>query len=209
MGENTIFKQHRRSNYTAVPNALLNDRSLSWAETGMMVYLLSLPDGWQVRTDDLVGRKTNGRDLVRALQKSLSEKGYLHIVKYRDKGGLWRRTVHVFDEPCLTFRHGQTGTVEPARFPRPHSKEPVAKTQKSKYSVNDDADVRTNTYEGICALCGGIVPAEEGRLIGKLPRHIDEEACTKSKQPRTSGRTREKPSYVHDPNETEADRSKY
>jgi len=50
------FKQHKKINYTVVDNAFINDRELSWKSKGILLYLFSRPENWQVMVADLINK---------------------------------------------------------------------------------------------------------------------------------------------------------
>jgi hypothetical protein len=77
----SILRQHRReSNYSVVSNDLIRDGRLTWAARGMLVYLLSMPDGWEVRETHLVAACSaprQGIDAVRKVVAELEAAGYM------------------------------------------------------------------------------------------------------------------------------------
>jgi uncharacterized phage protein (TIGR02220 family) len=72
-----ITRQKRKDNYTVVNNSILQNPTLSWAAKGMLVYLLHLPDNWQINVADLSNRSKNGRDGTATIIKELMDEGYL------------------------------------------------------------------------------------------------------------------------------------
>lgn len=72
-----IFKQARRVTFTTVDNKALRDPRLSFKATGLLAFLLSLPDEWTPNSNHLAGVKTDGRDSVRAGLRELEAAGYL------------------------------------------------------------------------------------------------------------------------------------
>lgn len=74
--QNELQRRKRRS-FTQVDNEISNNEEISWQAKGMLLYLLSKPDGWVFYETDLVKRATNGRDSVRAIIKELLDYGYL------------------------------------------------------------------------------------------------------------------------------------
>lgn len=74
--QNELQRRKRRS-FTQVDNEIANNEQISWQAKGMMLYLLSKPDGWVFYETDLIKRATNGRDSVRAIIKELLDYGYL------------------------------------------------------------------------------------------------------------------------------------
>lgn len=78
------------SDFTIVPNQTINDK-LSWAARGMLLYLCSKPDDWEVNISDLVKQTTgsakrSGRDAVRKIMDELIECGYMRKTQNRIAG---------------------------------------------------------------------------------------------------------------------------
>ena len=78
------------SDFTIVPNQTINDK-LSWAARGMLLYLCSKPDDWEVNITDLVNQTTgtakrSGRDAVRKIMDELVECGYMRKTQNRIAG---------------------------------------------------------------------------------------------------------------------------
>ena len=72
-----ITRQKRKDNFTVVNNEILQNPALSWAAKGMLVYLLHLPDEWQINIADLSNRSKNGRDGTASIIKELMNAGYV------------------------------------------------------------------------------------------------------------------------------------
>lgn len=72
-----ITRQKRKDNFTVVNNEILQNPGLSWAAKGMLVYLLHLPDEWQINIADLSNRSKNGRDGTASVIKELMNSGYV------------------------------------------------------------------------------------------------------------------------------------
>lgn len=78
------------SDFTIVPNQTINDK-LSWAARGMLLYLCSKPDDWEVNITDLVNQTTgsakrSGRDAVSKIMDELVECGYMRKTQNRISG---------------------------------------------------------------------------------------------------------------------------
>ncbi len=78
-----IFRSKRpERNFTTLPNELINDEHLSWEARGLLIFILSKPDHWEVKTSHLIkqtanSRKQSKRDSVRAILKELEDAGYV------------------------------------------------------------------------------------------------------------------------------------
>ena len=81
----SVLRIHKKQqNYIILDKTCLNDSSLSWGAKGLHAYLMSLPDDWRVRVNDLQKRSKNGRDAVRALLKELEQAGFIKKTRCRD-----------------------------------------------------------------------------------------------------------------------------
>jgi len=91
----SIIRNKRTSNFTTIPNALVNDTRLRWNDLGLLVYLLSKPDTWSVRVDVLVKERSIGRDAVYGILKRLRDAGYAKLIRFADGTTEWS----IFDKP--------------------------------------------------------------------------------------------------------------
>lgn len=97
-----ITRQKRKDNFTVVNNDILQNSKLSWAAKGMLVYLLHLPDGWQINVADLWNRSKNGRDATAAIIKELIQAGYVTRTKVKGENNLFKGYDYtVSDEPTV------------------------------------------------------------------------------------------------------------
>ncbi|MFF1734647.1 MULTISPECIES: hypothetical protein [unclassified Streptomyces] len=86
--------------FSTFANALLRDRSISWCAAGVLMYLLSLPNGARATVRSLAEQRKEGRMRIAAALRELEESRYLRrdVRKDRETGQLF--TVYeVFDAP--------------------------------------------------------------------------------------------------------------
>lgn len=62
--------------FTCVPNATLNDHDLKPEDLGVLVYLISKPEDWQVRSTELCARFGIGRNRLYSILQRLQAAGY-------------------------------------------------------------------------------------------------------------------------------------
>lgn len=93
-----IIRVKHRRNFTVVGNDVVRDGRLSFRATGVLVYLLSLPESTEISGLRIVDAKTEGRDAVYVAMKELEEAGYLVRERFQDSTGRWS-TVCVVQEP--------------------------------------------------------------------------------------------------------------
>lgn len=112
----SIFKQAHVRQYAVVSNTLAQNPNLTLRAKGLMLYFLSLPDNWEVRTAQLVSVMLEGRDVILRTIKELKEEGYVHEVKVGYPGKL---KYFVFETPPseseleeILQRNGFSGSQE-------------------------------------------------------------------------------------------------
>jgi hypothetical protein len=96
-----IIRRKLNCNYTVVPNEPINDARLSFKAIGLLVYLLSRPDHWNVHIEHLRQRGGIGREKMQGLIRDLIKHGY--IVRERHRASTTNRfgafEYVVYDEP--------------------------------------------------------------------------------------------------------------
>lgn len=99
--DNTIIRIARREGYTTIARAALQDNRLSFAARGLLAYLLSKPDDWDVRLTDIQRAGHIGRDKAYRLIDELQQAGYIsERQRTRMPGGQWSYTpYYVYEMP--------------------------------------------------------------------------------------------------------------
>jgi len=94
------------SRFTAVSNALIEDRTLSPEARVVLIYLLSKPEDWRLQIEDLrrvlgTGERLCGRDKTYAKVNELKAAGYVRVVPDLVQGRFNGLIYYVFDQPEL------------------------------------------------------------------------------------------------------------
>ena len=71
-----IIRINNNANFTIVSNDLINDPLLDWRDVGLLTYLLSKPDTWEVSTAHLQQQKKSGREAIHNSLRSIIHAGY-------------------------------------------------------------------------------------------------------------------------------------
>lgn len=110
--------------WVPMANATAQSRRLSWRAKGLLIDLLSFPDGYDITFDRLIAMAkaagdpdTEGRDAMRKAMQELERKGYIAHVRHPVKGEetrrvFWRTQTIVCDLPGIVNVRG-TGLQEP------------------------------------------------------------------------------------------------
>jgi hypothetical protein len=94
----TIIRVNRRERYTVVSNVPIEDDSLSWKATAILVYLLSRPDDWETNLQHLITIKKCGIKAVYSGLKELKEAGYIEHTFIRDEFGRIAKGIYIVHE---------------------------------------------------------------------------------------------------------------
>lgn len=82
-----IFRAKQKTNFTIVPNKTINDDTLSLRSRGLLLYLLSKPDNWNVNLEHLAKVCNEGKSAIRGSLNELIESGYIKRQPLRNDSG--------------------------------------------------------------------------------------------------------------------------
>jgi hypothetical protein len=99
-----IIRRRHTKNFTTIGNELFDDERLAADEVGILAYLLSRPDDWQVRRPALMRRWRYGDDRIKRVIHSLIRTGWCIAQKTRLSNGTFHIVYEIRDErgPALT-----------------------------------------------------------------------------------------------------------
>jgi len=89
-----IFKPQPKTQYFAMRNKEAQRSDLSYEALGLLTYLISLPDDWEINVTSLQRASFAGRDKVRRMVKELLQAGYLRLVQVQDDKGRFSNTYY-------------------------------------------------------------------------------------------------------------------
>ena len=131
--------------YTTVHNGYIKRKDLSWKAKGIMTYILSNSDAWNINLAEVMTHATDGRDGFRSGWNELVEAGYVKRVPVKDKETkrikYWETIVYekvdlAKDEPHTEnpimdeeSHIRETHSVESQRMEKP----PLISTKSNKY----------------------------------------------------------------------------
>lgn len=94
-----IIRVPHRHQYTVIADVALRDARLSFRATGVLAYLLSLPDGSQISGRRLIEIKSEGRDAILRALGELESAGYLVRDRLQGADGRWGTAVTLQEAP--------------------------------------------------------------------------------------------------------------
>lgn len=133
-----IIRVSKPERFAVLSHEMLRDSRLSFAARGLLAYLLSLPDNWEIRVSHLIEQSPAGRDAVYSMMKELTEFGYMHRVEKRDASGRITGYETIVRE---LSENPQPTQQKPAKVSRAHAVRPV--TEKPDTAKPDTANPGT------------------------------------------------------------------
>jgi len=190
-----ILKKQLRTTYTVIDNDAVRNTDLSWRATGLLVYLLSLPDDWSVNVTDLSRRKVDGKTATRSTMQELEDAGYLTI-ESESEGSLRRYVWTVYEEPQpVDSDPDQVDgryTDGPATDDRPTDTLSLRKNQdeitSNEATISEIATTSRDPdpiWDTLVELYGAPSPGRES-AYGMIVKYLKEEDATPSEMTRRS-----------------------
>ena len=146
----SIIRTKREHNYTVISNKVYEKNQLSWQAMGLLGYLLTKPDNWQVMVAELVNvtkdtKKPTGREGVYNIINELKEKDFISVRKNSDGSTDYT----VYDEPIQQSNQenpnqgkpnqGKPNQAEPNQG-KPNQAEPTLVNTEYKQVLKDSKD---------------------------------------------------------------------
>ena len=106
------IKRYIQTGYTTVNNELLRDQTLSLTDRGLLVTMLSLPDGWNITGRGLAKILPDGRDRVYASLSRLEDHGYLRREQIKINGRFNDEEYQFCDLPVFKEENAQLAILK-------------------------------------------------------------------------------------------------
>lgn len=97
----TIYRvvKNKENPYVMIDRRPVDNPKLSFKAKGILTYLLSRPDGWEVSVADLIKHGADGEGAVRSGLKELKLAGHMKYTKSRKQGRITGWLIEVFEIP--------------------------------------------------------------------------------------------------------------
>ncbi|HWO75553.1 MAG TPA: hypothetical protein VNM69_06475 [Bacillus sp. (in: firmicutes)] len=96
-----MIRTNKRENpFVQIDKTFTEDPKLKWVSKGIMSYLLSRPDNWKVRREDLEKRSADGRTVVETALLDLMLNGYIYYWSERGEDGTIKEWIYeIYESP--------------------------------------------------------------------------------------------------------------
>jgi hypothetical protein len=191
-----IRREHRR-NYTVVSNEVIEDGRLSYDALGLLTFLLSRPDDWEVHVNHLRRRGGLGRDKMNGIVAQLQEGGYLRYELSRnDRGVLTGGRWIVREDPGLGAAPARKRAPGADKLAIPPSEDPDAVPagfsgirqsrthNKDSFLTKPDSLPKTDSHQATFSLRENVRPQDESRIVVEQAMAIYNDAAAECSWPR-------------------------
>jgi hypothetical protein len=105
----TIYRvvKNKDNPYVMIDRRPVDNPKLSYKAKGILTYLLSRPDGWEVSVADLIKHGAEGEAAIRSGLKELKQVGHMKYTQARDQGRITGWLIEVFEVPISPDRDFQ------------------------------------------------------------------------------------------------------
>lgn len=96
-----IVRVNKSEKYFVASNEPFNDERLSWEARGVMGYLLSKPDGWEIKEKDLIKKGPAKLHKITRVIKELKHYGYIRRYRVRCDDGTFDWISETYESPSV------------------------------------------------------------------------------------------------------------
>ena len=142
MGNTKFIRSRSSKDFTTISNNLIKDKRLSWKARAILIYILSLPDNWDINLTEIANHSlVDGIDSFRSGWKELEDLDYCKKTKVRnDKGHIIGYEYFISDQPKTDFpKTGKPYTGNPTQLNTNIQKTNKQKTNKDILSSKPDS----------------------------------------------------------------------
>lgn len=141
-----------QSNFYMLDKKISEDKHLSWAARGLLVFLLGKPDHWRVSVQALVNETDaavmpSGRDAVYRILRELQQVGYVNRAQSKSNGGTFSEVDYVVSECRLEPLTENPEAAPLTALPhtdQPHTANPTLVSTDTSVSIENGASTEVH-----------------------------------------------------------------
>lgn len=208
--QSRIKRGKKQDSFTIIDNRPLEDKTLSWKAKGLLTYLMSKPENWEVKLWQLKEASRDGRDSTDAGLKELMANGYIRRTRLTDKKGRFQGYLHEVSDIAIFDTEAEKSALEQNKTINGFSEngntengETVSGNTENGETVNgkpaynntiySNKDLKNTDLESVCVEQNTHTPFEEN--LGMNPKLATSD-LNKFSQKRTSEHTFEQSPYA-------------
>ena len=107
--EMAIFRTNKENgHFTMISNKAIRSKNLSMKATGLLCYILSNSDEWEIHKNELSRHFTDGSTAFNNAFNELIKAGYIVVIKKNGADGRFKWVYDVYEDPDLNPSKGKT-----------------------------------------------------------------------------------------------------
>jgi len=141
-----IVRPFENGNFTQVSNSIVNDTRLDLKEKGLMLHILSKPDGWFLNVDEIAKNNRDGKRAIYSGIKKLKELGYIELKADHDEKGKFKRWEYIIKPlpSTQTENDGSYPLIHNAQMHNAHvQSRHYNNTNSNNTNINNNDDNKT------------------------------------------------------------------
>jgi len=170
----SIVRVRKDARYFTASNEPFVDSRLSWETRGLMGYLLTKPDNWQVRLEDL---QKQGPAKLHKLRRMLAEArmyGYMNRIRISNQDGTFDWITEVFESPSQNPNPSSSvrfSTSGLSTSGKPADIVSTDLTSTESINVNERTKILSNLFQNNIALITPIMAESIKDAAVEFPDH--------------------------------------
>ena len=141
----TFIRVVKNTNFSVINNEFLRRNDLSWKAKGILAYILTLPDNWIIRLNEVMRHATEGEKAFRSGWKELTELGYVERKPIRSGNRISSWETIIREKPDIStnpelscFVHVDDVHVQNGKLLNTNNTKYLNKQSTNIYSSSDD-----------------------------------------------------------------------
>ncbi|EJD8511639.1 conserved phage C-terminal domain-containing protein [Staphylococcus pseudintermedius] len=184
------FRVYKESgNFVTVHKDFIHDSNISWKAKGILLYLLSRPDDWQIYETELEQHSTDGLSGLKSGIKELEEIGYIQRNRKRDKSGRLNGYEYLVYEQPHHIRFSNVGKTVNGKTNNGKTVNGKSHTTNNN-STNNDLTNNNNTNNDSNILSGDPTAYPYREVINYLNKQTGKQYKSTTKKNQTVIRSR-------------------
>jgi DnaD/phage-associated family protein len=156
----SVVRVRKDKRYFTASNESFQDKRLLWETRGLLGYLFTKPDHWEVRMEDLEKQGPAGNHKLRRMLADARKHGYMNRIRITRPNGTFEWITEVFESPAQNPRKATSGGFSTSGSSTSGKVPDIVSTD----SASTDERFKA-VYQKISHLCGGAVNPLAADLI--------------------------------------------
>ena len=137
----SIHRSEKLSNFTVVSNYALRDKKISLKAKGLLMLLLSLPDGWKFSQSGLATLCKESERAIRSATKELEQNGYLVRRRERNGNKYGHSVYEVYEIPRQRNLDDTTPKCDSPKPENPMQDHPILEHESERFAPMETVDL--------------------------------------------------------------------